>query len=147
MSQSQATLAVGAQFFLGTMASPLGYTSISETAKIEADDWTVPEIDVTHLLSPSGVRESIPGLLKPGTIKVSGNFIGDTVQLSVPATGQARTIVGWKATAPCAGGAKTLTMNGMGFATSFKTGPFGTDDASGFELTIQCTGPISYAVA
>jgi hypothetical protein len=78
MAASKARLGYGSKFYTGDTASPIGYTLLSEIAIINFADYTVAEIDVTHLLSPNTSEESIPGLLKPGTIELTGNYTGDT---------------------------------------------------------------------
>jgi hypothetical protein len=83
MSASKARLGYGSKFYIGDTASPVGYTVLSEIAIINFADYTVAEVDVTHLLSPNSSEESLPDLLKPGTIEISGNYTGDASQQNI----------------------------------------------------------------
>jgi hypothetical protein len=144
---SQANIGYLAQFSLGSVASPLSYNAVSEVRTIKNNGNTVNIIDTTHLLSPLATEEMIPGLIKPGTIDVGGNFLGDTSHLSFNLLAQGRTIVFWKITAPCQSSTKTYTCTGTGFITKSATGPLTKDAANEFEMSLQITGPMTEAVA
>jgi hypothetical protein len=60
MAASKAKLGYGSRFYIGDAASPTGYTVLSEIATINFADYTVGEIDVTHLLFPNTSEESFP---------------------------------------------------------------------------------------
>jgi hypothetical protein len=123
MSASKARLGYGSKFYTGDTASPIGYTLLSEIATINFADYTVGEVDVTHLLSPNKSEESIPGLIKPGAIELSGNYTGDASQQNIDVLAVAQTVFPWKITAP-ASGALVLTITGSGYITKKETGPF-----------------------
>ena len=55
MAASKARLGYGSKFYTGDTASPIDYTLLSEIAIINFADYTVAEVDVTHLLSPNTV--------------------------------------------------------------------------------------------
>jgi hypothetical protein len=42
----------------------------------------------------------IPGLIKPGTIALSGNFTGDASQLNISALAQTQSIFPWQIQSP-----------------------------------------------
>jgi hypothetical protein len=106
---SKARLGYGSN--TGDTASPMGYTLLSEIAIINFADYTVAEVHVTHLLSPNTSEESIPGLLKPGTIELTGNYTADASQQNIDVLAVAQTVFPWKITAP-ASGALVLTITG-----------------------------------
>ena len=71
-SPSLANSGYGATFAVGT-GSPLNYAVVSEIASIFKKNFTVPPIDVTHLRSPNATEEMFPGIIKPGTVEMTGN--------------------------------------------------------------------------
>jgi hypothetical protein len=146
MPASQAVIGYGAKFFIGDSASPTVYTQIAELAMINVTGFTIQEVDVTNLNSPNRTEESTPGMLKPGNIEISGNYIGDTSQSSFDALAAAGTIFPWKATAP-ATAVKVLTETGTGYFTKIEVGPFETDKVTKITATIRITGPITKVVA
>lgn len=133
-------------FFTGT-GSPPSYTAVLEIASINKKNYSIPAIDLTHLLSPNATEEMTPGILKPGTIEITGNFIGDATQLSFNTLAQAQTVFPWKITAPMQKGAKTLTSTGLAFVVDLETGPFESNKKIDFKVTLQMTGTISEVVA
>jgi len=141
MSATQASLGYGSKFWLG---SPLA--AVLEINSITLADYTVAEVDATHLQSPNATEEVIPGLVKTGTIELAGNYLGETTQQSLDTLGQGRTTFAWKITAP-ASGVTTLTANGSGFITKMEKGPFEANKKSDLKVTIKITGPITYAIA
>jgi len=52
-------------------------TAIAELNKISSPKLNVGDIDVTNNDSPQGVEESIPGIIKTGSITIEGNYVGD----------------------------------------------------------------------
>lgn len=135
------------QMEIGTQSSPDSYTAILEIRSIKTNDFTVPAVDVTHLLSPNATEEKIPGLIKPGTIEVTGNFIGDTTQTGIPTLGQNLTLVWWKVTGPVQRGAKTYTASGTAFLNKWDVGPFENNKAIDVSFGLEITGTITYTVA
>jgi hypothetical protein len=144
---SQATTGYEAQFSMGSPLVPL-----IEVKHIKPSYYSTPEVNVSHLLSPSSTEELRPGLLKPGTVEVGGNLIGDSSQLAIttaaknnaaqnPPT-QAFTI-----TAPVQNGTKTYTCVGVGYVAGYEVGPFELNKAIEFMMRLQITGIISETVA
>jgi hypothetical protein len=62
----------------GSGANPVVFTDLEECTDIQLGGVNVAVVDVTHLLSEG--KESVPGLLDPGTITVTCNYTGGTVQ-------------------------------------------------------------------
>jgi Lambda phage tail tube protein, TTP len=149
MAKSRAAIGLGTEFFIGTESgSPIGidYTSITEAATINFADYTVAEVDVTHLLSPDSTEETIAGLRKTGTIEVSGNYVGDAAQQSIDTLAQARTEFPWKITSPLSG-ARVLTVTGRGFINKRETGPFTPGGKTEFKFGVKVAGTLVYAIA
>lgn len=132
---------------LGTVASPDSYTATFEVRSIKSNNFTVPDIDVTTLQSPNATEEYIPGLVKPGTIEVTGNYIGDTTQQSIPALGVGQVIGFYKIVASVQRGAKTYTQTGSGFITKWEVGTFENNKAVDYSFTLKITGTITETVA
>lgn len=146
MAASQAGLGYGSIFYMGTAASPLSYTASAEIASINFSGESIPSVQTTHLLSPNTTEEMIPGIIKPPSIALKGNFTGVASQLAVMTAAVARTIFSWKVTA-ILGTGQTLTMSGLGFINKDEIGPMEADKKIDFSFDIQCTGPVTYAVA
>jgi hypothetical protein len=146
MSATQASLGYGSKFFTGVTGSPITYNAVLEIASITMTDYTVSEVDATHLQSPNATEETIPGLIKTGTIELTGNYLGDTTQQELDTLGQARTVFPWKITAPAAG-TTVLTATGSGFINKMEKGPFESNKKSDIKVSIKITGPIAYAIA
>jgi hypothetical protein len=142
---SKAQLGYGSAFFMGA-GSPVNYTEISEIASVAFADYTVSVIDVTSLASPNATEESIPGLLKPGTIEMTGNYIGDASQIAIDPIATARTIFPWMITATTSSG-KTLTVTGFGYITKKETGPFEPNKKQDFKVSVQVAGAVTWTVA
>lgn len=142
MSASKASLGYGATFATGVAGSPITYTVVAEIASINFAGFSVPEVDVTHLQSPGSMNESIPGLLKPGSIELSGNFISDTTQQALTTLGQARTIFPFKISTVLSDGS-TFTITGSGFFAKIAKGPFSADKKIDFSATVQVAGAFS----
>ena len=144
---SQANAGYLSLFRIGTLASPPVYSSIAEIKSFSADPISMPEIDTTHLLSVANTEEFVPGMIKPGKVEFSGNFIGDTTQLNITTLAQAQTIFPFQIVAPVQRNTKTYTFQGFGFISSYKTGPFENNKAIEFSASIQLTGAYTEAVA
>ena len=144
---SQGSTGYQAQFFIGTVASPISYTAVKETKSIKPNFITVPEVETSHLLSPNNTEEMLPGMIKPGTIEISGNWLGDSSQTALSDLAQAGTVAAWKITAPVQGLTKTFTATGSGFVTKFDVGPFEKNKPNEFTATVQMTGSYTTSVA
>jgi hypothetical protein len=147
MTPSLANSGYGATFSVGDTASPIDYTVVAEIASINKKNFTVPSIDVTHLLSPNATEEMIPGIIKPGTVEMTGNFIGDATQLQFVALAQARSVFNFKINAPMQKNSKLYTGVGTCFVTDYETGPFEANKKIDFKVTMQVTGSVVETVA
>ena len=143
---SQANSGYGATFAVG-VGSPINYAIVSEIASINKKNFTVPPIDVTHLLSPNATEEMIPGIIKPGTVEMTGNYIADATQLQFVTLATGRTVFPFQITAPMQKNSKTLTATGMCFVTDYETGPFEANRKIDFMVTLQVTGTVVETVA
>lgn len=146
---SKANTGYGATLYLGTTASPpvYGASPFAELKTFRIAPISVPDVETTTLLSPLNTEEMIPGMIKPGTIELSGNFIGDATQLAITTDAQAQASFSWKAVAPIQQGAKTYTANGIGYFTKYEVGPFEKNKPIEFSASIQITGPYYESVA
>ena len=144
MPATQATIGYGAKFYIGA-GSPIVYTSVLECKAIQPDDYSVAAIEVTHLLSPNSTKERIAGLVDPGKLAITANYVGDATQQNLDSLAVARTVFPWKITATA--GALGLTMTGTGFITKMAKGPFEPEKPSDVKFDIQIAGQIAYAVA
>jgi hypothetical protein len=111
--QSKANTGYKATFSVGDSASPTDYTQMAELASIKPSNFSIPAIDTTHLQSPNATEEMIPGLIKPGTIALSGNFTGDTSQLNISQLAQTQSVFPWKITSPINKGTQVYTAIGF----------------------------------
>jgi hypothetical protein len=145
MSASLASLGYGATFSTGTNITTPVYTAVAELATVSFAGFTVPEVDVTHLLSPNATNESIPGLLKPGTVDLTGNFTSSTTQATLTTLGQARTIFPWEILTVLSDGS-TYTLTGKGFVSKLSKGPFDATKKIDFACTIQVSGTFTETV-
>lgn len=144
---SQANTGYLGTFSTGTNASPPVYTAMAEIGSIKLTRYTVPEINCTHLLSPNTTEELTPGLLMPGTIELSGNFIGDATQLAIDALAQAQTVFPFKVTTPVQNRIKTATLTGLCFLTKNEIGPVEPNKKLDFSVSAHCSGFVTCTVA
>jgi hypothetical protein len=148
MPATKATIGYESTFSVGNGAvSPITYTEMAECKSIKPNLITVPSIDATHLLSPNATEEKLPGLIKPGTIDITGNFIGDATQLNIQTLAQARTVFPFQTTSPVNSGTQVYTISGTGFIAKYDTGPFEPSKLIEFALTIEVTGSFNQTVA
>jgi hypothetical protein len=146
MPKTKATIGYLATFFTGDASSPTTYTAMAEVKTIKPNLATIPVINATHLQSPNATEEKLPGLILPGTIDVSGNFIGDTTQLNILALATARTVFPFKITAPINSGTQVYTCVGFGFISKYDNGPLEPSVLNSFTLTIEIAGSITETV-
>lgn len=148
MPASQANSGYGGTFSVDPAAgSPPNYVQMLEVKSIKPANFAVTPLDVSHLLSPNNTEEFIPSMVRPGTIAMSGNYIGDTTQLAVTTTADARTIVPWKITAPVQKNSKTYTATGLGFWTKWEVGPIEPNKPIEWSGEFQMTGFVTEVVA
>ena len=144
---SLANSAYGAVFYTGDTASPTDWMAILEIATITKKNFTIPAIDVTHLKSPNATEEMFPGIIKPGTIELTGNFIGDATQLGFITFAEGQTVFPFKMTAPMQKGTKLYTAIGTCFVTDSEDGPYESNKKIDFKVTLQVTGVTAVKVA
>lgn len=144
---TQAVIGYESTFSTGDDSSPVGYTQMLEIKSIKPNVATIPAIDATHLLSPNATEEKLPGLIKPGTVDITGNFIGDTTQLNILALAEARTVFPYKITAPVQNGTKVYTQTGTGFISKYDLGPFEPSKVIDVAFSFEITGTIDEEVA
>jgi len=147
MPKSKANTGYLATFSVGDdTVSPISYVAIAEIASIKPSNYSVPSIDTTHLQSPNATEEMIPGLLKPGTIALTGNFTGDATQLNITTLAEAQTVFPWKITARVNNKTQVYTATGYGFVAKYDTGPFEPNKKIDFTADFQITGTITETV-
>ena len=146
MALSKANTGYKATFGIGGIGSPITYVDMAELASIKPANFSIPAIETTHLLSPNATEEMIPGLIKPGTIALTGNFTGDTSQLNISTLAQLQTLFPWRITSPVNKGTQVYTVSGIGFITKYETGPFEPNKKLDFAVDIQITGNITETV-
>lgn len=132
--------AYGATFYIGTVASPDSYNIVHEIRSFTADFGTVPEVPLTQLLSPFATEEFAPGIIKPGKVSVTANFIYDSTQQGLTPLMQGQVVFFWKLVSPIQQKAHTYTATGTGFLVEYKPGPFEVNKAIDLMYSIQITG-------
>ena len=148
MPKSLASSGYGATFFIGNeTASPIEYTAVAEIATINKKNYSITSIDATHLQSPDATEEMFPGLKKPGTIELTGSFIGDATQLQFDTLAAGQTVFPFKMTAPMQKSAKTATVTGYCFVTDSEDGPYEANKKVDFKVILQVTGPTVTTIA
>jgi len=140
MAATQATIGYGTIFSINGIP-------VAECKTVKTSLFTVPSIDATHLLSPDATEEKLPGIIKPGTAEVTGNFIGDATQLAIQTLARARTVFNFSIASPINSGTETYTVSGTGFIGKYDTGPFEVSKLIEFALSMEITGTITEAVA
>jgi hypothetical protein len=140
MAATKANIGYGAIFSIDGVP-------VAECKTVKTSLFTVPSIDATHLLSPDSTEEKIPGILKPGTAELGGNFIGDASQLNIQTLARAFTVFPFTITAPINSRTQTYTVSGNGFISKYDTGPFEISKLIEFMATIEITGTITETVA
>ena len=131
---------------LGRWTNPVDGLVI-EINSITKKNFDVTSIDVTTLTSPNATEEMIPGLMKPGTVDITGNFIGDVSQTQFNTLAQNQTVFYFQMTAPMQKKAKTYTATGQCFVLSYETGPFEPNQKISFKATLQITGFVTETIA
>ena len=152
MAKTRANTGNGAIFYVGDSASPTGYIALLEVKDLGYDPLSVPVLDATHLLSPNNTSEKIPGMIMPGQISLTGNFVGDTTQMNISTLAQAQTVFPWKITAPLrpltdGGAARVYTATGIGFFAKYTPGSFAAGKLNEMKATLEISGSITESVA
>jgi hypothetical protein len=148
MPQQHTRASIGylATFSVGDTASPVNFTEMAEVKTIKPNIATIPVIDATHLQSPNATEEKLPGLIKPGTIDITGNFIGDSSQLSILGLAESRKVFPFEITAPVNEGTQVYTCAGIGFVSKYDVGSFEVSKLSEFALSIEIAGAVTETV-
>jgi len=150
---SQATTGYLSQFGVDvTDASPPTWAYLEQVTSIKGSFATNPEVNVTHLQSPSSAEEIRSGLLKPGPMEIAGHYSGLPVQLQMYGLQQANAaqnppVQPFIAVMPMQNGTKTLTVIGKGYIMKFEVGPAENNKPIEYSLGVQITGIISQTVA
>jgi hypothetical protein len=77
---SQAMIGYGSHFHIfQTADSPNDWVDLGEVTNITPPSATTDMIDVTHMQSPDGRREFVPGLIDPGECSFEMNYIPGSV--------------------------------------------------------------------
>ena len=142
MAATKSTIGYGTTFSING-------TAVAECKTLKTSLFTVPSIDSTHLLSPDRTEEKTPGIIKPGTCELSGNFIGDATQLAILPLAIAAppdNVFDFAISAPINSGTQTYTVSGRGFFSKYDTGPFEVSKLIEFAATIEVTGTITETV-
>lgn len=132
---SQATIG-----YLGTFSIGSPLTQLTEVVSINFPRYAVPEIGKTHLLSPNATEELMPGLLKPGKISMTGNYLGDTAQASIDTLAQNQSTVPYQITFKVQNGTKTATITGLGYVAKMDIGPVEGEKKLDYAMDFQTTG-------
>jgi len=144
---SEANSGYGAAFYIGDEASPTGWTLVAEVASVNNKKFSVPAIDTTNLQSPNATEEMFPGIKKPGTFEITGNYTGDPSQLLFDTLAASQQIFPFKMTAGMQKNTKTATVTGNCFVTESEDGPYEANKKIDFKVTLQKTGPTVTAIA
>ncbi|MBZ5621460.1 MAG: hypothetical protein LAQ69_22450 [Acidobacteriia bacterium] len=149
---SKSTTGYLGTFEIGDAASPPNWALVSELKSFKGNYFSTPAVNVSHLCSPNATEEERPGLMKPGTVDFSGNFIGDTAQLNLLQYAQNNAdqnppTYPFRAKMPVQNGTKTYTCTGIGFVSKYEVGPTELNKPIEFAGALQITGIVSEAVA
>lgn len=117
------------------------YTAVEEVTDIKLGGGTVPQIDVTHLMSTA--KEFLAGLLDNGTVDVSCNFINGTVQQAVRADFVAGTISPWEIV--LGGGVTPITVTFNAFVIKMDGPSAKVDSKLEMSFSLKLTGDITIA--
>lgn len=118
-----------------------GTTAVEEVTDIKLSGGSVPQIDVTHLMSTA--KEFLPGLLDNGTVDVTCNFVNGTVQQQVRSDFVAGTVSAWSIVL---GGATTpITVSFNAFVTKCEGPILKVDSKVDMTFSLKLTGDITIA--
>lgn len=81
MPASGAMIGYGSSFWIGStaVAATAVFTELAEITNITYPSANTDMVDVTHMQSPDGRREFVPGLIDPGECSFEMNFIPGSV--------------------------------------------------------------------
>lgn len=141
MSETNAALGYGAVLSISDNVSPRVFVEVGELTDFDFNGFSVDQIDATHLQSPDATTESIPGLKKPGTITLTGNFTGETGQMKLNTYLGGRVRFAWKIEHTLGDGSAYLA-SGLGYVAKGHKGPFDAQKKVDFNFDIQATGAV-----
>ena len=72
---TEANIGYGSHFEIESLDSPGDYVPLGEIRNISAPSSQVDMIDATHMSSPGGRREFVPGLIDPGECSFEMNYV------------------------------------------------------------------------
>lgn len=133
--------------YLGTFSIGSPLVQLTEVRSINIPQYVIDVIDRTHLLSPNTTKEKTPGMMEPGKISLTGNYLGDTAQAGIDTLAQAQSVVPYQITFPVQNGAKTATITGSAFIAKKDIGPVEGDKVLDYSIDIQTTGYSTIVVA
>lgn len=142
MPASQAMIGYGCKFEIGENAdSPSNFTELGEVTNITFPSATTDMVDVTHMQSPGGIREFVPGLIDPGECSFEMNFVpGSTAENTlnaILALAPSLRVRFCRITTPNSYYYEFLAL----LMTFEKTAP--TDDKMTATVTFKVTGPVN----
>lgn len=118
------------------------FTSIEEVTDVKLAGVTIPQIDVTHLMSTS--KEFLSGLKDNGTVDITANFTNGTVQAALRADADAGTISPYQIVL---GGATTpITIGFNAFVTKLEGPMAKVDSKLEMQISLKITGNITVTV-
>ena len=83
MAESRARLGYGTILKRRTATSPLTYQELAEIHQITGPTLKRDVPDVTHMQSPNGFKEFLPGLKEGGDVTIEGNYIPEDASQNV----------------------------------------------------------------
>lgn len=144
---SVGTTGRGAVFSVGDNSSPPNWVDIAELKSFKLAPISVPNVDFSTLKSPLNTRELRPGMIMPGTVECSGNWIGDVTQLAIITDAEAQSVVPIKATFNEQNGTKTGTFLSTAFVKDLNLGPFENDKPNEYQANFQLAGAFTITTA
>lgn len=117
------------------------YSEVEEVTDIKLSGGTVPQIDVTHLMSTS--KEYLAGLKDNGTVDVTCNFTNGTVQQAVRADFDNGTISPWQVALDGADTPIIVSFNA--FVTKLEGPDAKVDSKLEMTFSLKLTGDITIA--
>jgi hypothetical protein len=120
---------------------------VAELTTFKINAFTVPKVKQTTLLSPNNTEENMGGMIDPGTIDISGNFIGSASQLQISTLAKAGTTFTFTAVGAVNNRTAGYTYTQAGFFASYEVGPFENNKTIDFTAKIQLTGTFTETVA
>jgi hypothetical protein len=118
------------------------FTAIEEVTDVKLGGVTIPQIDVTHLMSTS--KEFLSGLKDNGTIDITCNFTNGTVQQAVRGDADLGTISPYEIV--LGGAATPITIAFSAFVTKLDGPSAKVDSKLEMQIALKITGNITITV-